>query len=194
MDKLGQVVSRLKTISSDINEHLDTLHTYSSKCNHVTEMGVRGVLSTYALLYGNPSKGLVSYDIVHPEHYGGTLKLVEELAKEYNIPYEFKIGDSLTLDIDPTDLLFIDTWHTYDQLISELNLHSGMVSKYIILHDTTTYAHNGEPLTSENTFVGEVDLSKGLWDAVEEFLSNTDEWEVEKRYTNNNGLTILRRV
>lgn len=194
MDKLGQVVSRLKTISSDINEHLDTLHTYSSKCNHVTEMGVRGVLSTYALLYGNPSKGLISYDILHPEHYGGTLKLIEELAKEYNIPYEFKIGDSLSIDIDPTDLLFIDTWHTYNQLHSELNLHSGMVSKYIILHDTTTYAHRGEPLTSKNTFVGEVDLTKGLWDAVEEFLSNTDEWEVEKRYTNNNGLTILTRV
>ncbi len=194
MDKLGQVVSRLKTISSDINEHLDTLHTYASKCDHITEMGVRGVLSTYALLYGNPSKGLISYDILHPEHYGGTLKLVEELAKEYNIPYEFKIGDSLTIDIDPTDLLFIDTWHTYNQLYSELNLHSGMVSKYIILHDTTTYAHRGEPLTSKNTFVGEVDLTKGLWDAVEEFLSNTDEWEVEKRYTNNNGLTILTRV
>jgi len=194
MEKLEKVFNTLKERRSDINEHLETLRVYSSKCDHVTEMGVRGVLSTYALLYGNPSKGVVSYDIVHPEHYGGTLELVEELAKEYNIPYEFKIGDSLTIDIDPTDLLFIDTWHTYNQLISELNLHSGMVSKYIILHDTTTYGNTGEPLTSENTFVGEVDLTKGLWDAVEEFLSNTDEWEVEKRYTNNNGLTILTRV
>ena len=193
MEKLEQVFNILKNSPSDINEHLETLRLYSSKCDHVTEMGVRGVLSTYALLYGNPSKGLISYDIVHPNHYGGTLDYIEEFSKEYNIPYEFKIGDSLTVDIDPTDLLFIDTWHTYDQLISELNLHSGMVSKYIILHDTTTYAHKGEPLTSENSFKGEVDLNKGLWDAVEEFLDGTNEWLAYERYTNNNGLTVLKR-
>ncbi len=69
-----------------------------------------------------------------------------------------------------------------------------MVSKYIILHDTTTYAHIGEPLTSENTFTGEVDLTKGLWDAVEEFLDSNNEWIVYERYTNNNGLTVLTRV
>jgi hypothetical protein len=34
---------------------------------------------------------------------------------------------------------------------------------------------------------------KGLWPAVEEFLAAHPEWKIEKRFTNNNGLTILAR-
>ena len=194
MEKLEHKFNILKNNPSDINQHLETLRLYSSKSQHVTEMGVRGVISTYALLYGNPSKGIVSYDIVHPSEYGGTLQHIEEFSKEYNIPYEFKVGDSLKVIIDPTDLLFIDTWHTYNQLFSELNLHSGMVSKYIILHDTTSFAHHGETLTAKNTFVGEVDQTKGLWDAVEEFLKSNSEWSIHERFTHNNGLTVLKRT
>ena len=38
------------------------------------------------------------------------------------------------------------------------------------------------------------EIEKGLWPAVEEFLKSSSEWILEKRYTNCNGLTILRKV
>ena len=37
---------------SDINEHLPTLYKYASECESIAELGVRGVISTWALLYG----------------------------------------------------------------------------------------------------------------------------------------------
>ena len=37
------------------------------------------------------------------------------------------------------------------------------------------------------------ELTTGLWKAVEEFLDKNDNWELMKRYTNNNGLTVLKR-
>ena len=41
---------------SDINEHLPTLKKYSEECEHITEMGVRWVVSTFAFLMGKPKK------------------------------------------------------------------------------------------------------------------------------------------
>ena len=37
---------------SDINEHLPTLYKYAQECESVIELGVRGVISSYALVYG----------------------------------------------------------------------------------------------------------------------------------------------
>ena len=38
------------------------------------------------------------------------------------------------------------------------------------------------------------EITKGLWPAIEEFLQNNDEWVLHERYTNNNGLTILKKI
>lgn len=39
------------------------------------------------------------------------------------------------------------------------------------------------------------EITRGLWPAVEEFLAeHENEWKLHERYTNNNGLTILKRV
>ena len=42
----------LKNKKSDINEHLPTLSAFSSECETIFETGVRGVVSSWALLYG----------------------------------------------------------------------------------------------------------------------------------------------
>ena len=42
----------LKSKKSDINEHLGVLSKYASKCESVFETGVRGVVSSWALLHG----------------------------------------------------------------------------------------------------------------------------------------------
>ena len=59
---LQQTYDELCARPSDINEHLPTLKKYAKECEHITEMGVRWVVSTYALLMGKPKK-LISYDI-----------------------------------------------------------------------------------------------------------------------------------
>jgi hypothetical protein len=37
------------------------------------------------------------------------------------------------------------------------------------------------------------EIQKGLWPAIEEFLVEHPEWTLHERFTNNNGLTVLKR-
>ena len=39
---------------SDINEHMPTLYQFACTCSHITEMGVREVVSTWAFLNAKP--------------------------------------------------------------------------------------------------------------------------------------------
>jgi len=193
MYDLEQIVNQIYTTPSDINEHIPTLIEYASECDHITEMGVRAITSTWAFLGAAPKK-LISYDMEDPSHYGSSIQIVYDVAKQYNLNFNFIKADVLKTDIEETDLLFLDTWHAYDQLKAELEKHSSKAKKYIIMHDTTSYEYRDEPLTSENTFQGEKSSGKGLWPAITEFLDSTNEWELHKRYINNNGLTILKRI
>jgi len=91
--------------------------------------------------------------------------------------------------------------NVYGHLKREFERWNSFVSKYIILHDTTVDEWEGETLRigwnaseqSKTSGIPIEEICKGLWPAVEEFLTLHPEWEIEKRYTNNNGLTILKR-
>lgn len=170
--------------ASDINEHLPTLKKYAEQCSTITEMGVRSIVSTYAFIAAKPQK-LTCIDIKHPDEQAGhvgTLQKAQTIAEENGVDFKFIQGSTLELEIETTELLFIDTWHTYNQLRCELEKHAKNVTKYIILHDTVTYGHRDE---------GGGD--KGLWPAVEEFLNQNTCWEILEKFENNNGLTILTK-
>lgn len=191
---LEQKVTQLYQTPSDINEHIPTIIKYGQECNHITEMGVRGILSTWAWLACVPKK-FISYDLHNPAKWGGDIQSVYDTAEAYNLNFEFIEADVLNIEIEETDLLFIDTWHHYNQLKAELAKHSYKAKKYICFHDTTSYEHKSEPTTSENAFTEELRWDKGLWDAVTEFLEeNKDTWKLKERYTNNNGFTIIERI
>jgi hypothetical protein len=100
----------------------------------------------------------------------------------------------LKINIEPCDLLFIDTWHDYLQLKQELTRHHNNVNKYIILHDTNTFAFEDEPLDWNNPVVIETNLPKGLCPAIDEFLMTNKDWILWERKPNNNGLTVLKKI
>ena len=119
-----------------------------------------------------------------------------------NIDAEFYHGSDLACPLVQTDLLFIDTWHVYGQLKRELNYWHSSVSKYIIMHDTTVDEWLGETIREKMNAQKQSaefnmpieEINKGLWPAIEEFLKEHPEWTIEKRFTNNNGLTIIKRI
>jgi len=174
--------------STDIREHLDILKIYASHADHITELGVRTMVSTWAFILGCP-KRLMSVDILSPSYYlkddDCLLNIVEEICKKMNIDFKFVLGNSLDITIEETDLLFIDTIHTYSQLIQELNLHGNKTKKWIILHDTESCKDYFE--NEEGIMLG------GMQNAINEFLSNNKQWYVKEIYSNNNGLTVLER-
>jgi len=52
MEYIKQKYNFLCKNKSDINEHLPTLYRYATQCQSIAELGVRGVISTWALIYG----------------------------------------------------------------------------------------------------------------------------------------------
>ena len=169
-----------RSLETDINEHFDTIKRYAEDCDHIIEVGVRGVNSTWAFLYGNP-KNMLSIDKFDPIEWDVDVKIVKQIAKDNGIEWDFIQGDILEIEIPETDLLFIDTLHNYPQLSNELKLHGNKAKKYIVMHDTET-----------NKIVGDFG-GEGLQKAIDEFLLENKHWAVKEVFTNNNGLTILKR-
>jgi hypothetical protein len=187
--------------SSDINEHLPTLKRYADMCTHITEFGVRGVVSSWAFAAGlldKPNARLVQVDL----GTNSKVSMFGSVMEKYNISRTFYMQSDLDCPLEHTELLFIDTWHVYGHLKRELARWNSYVSKYIILHDTTVDEWVGETIRngwnpqeqSVKTGIPVEEITKGLWPAIEEFLAAHPEWTLVERFTNNNGLTVLKRV
>lgn len=168
---------RARKIPSDINENVHELYELAKECKTVVEMGVRTGVSTRAFL--NTNAKLLSFDII----LDSNVQKLFDLAKQQGKSVEYIQADVLDIEIEETDLLFIDTFHIYDQLKRELNLHGNKAQKYIVFHDTYTFGLKGED--------GKDD--KGLLSAVIEFVMKNPHWKFYKYKTNNNGLTVLKR-
>ena len=167
----------LRDTASDFNEHMPILRSYAERVKLVTEFGAGR--SSWALLYAHPQR-LRCYDI-NPRRTE-ILDLVS-LGHAIGIDVDFVVGNTLEIEIEPTDLLFIDSLHTYTHLTQELDRHASKVSHYILLHDTETFGQMGED-----------GKQPGLMGAVEDFLAKDTRWRMCDRLKNNNGLTILERV
>lgn len=160
---------------SDINEHLPALKRYAEQSDSIVEMGVRGIVSTWALLAGKP-KILVSIDIEDPSAFGADIWEVYDSANAEGISFSFIKGSSLEVSIPEVDFLFIDTLHFKDQLAKELERHHSQVKRFIAMHDTNLEGDNG------------------MREAVNEFLDAHPEWEIAEQFDNCNGMTFLKRV
>ena len=185
---------------SDIHEHLPTLRRYAEECSHITECGVRTVVSSYAFadaLMSKPGAHLVQVD---PQWHSNIGAFQSECASEGLTTSFYKQSD-LECPLHETDLLFIDTWHVYGQLKRELARWHPYVRNYIVLHDTTVDEWQGETIRcgwdadrqSRETGIPADEIRKGLWPAIAEFLSEKQEWTLRERFVNNNGLTVLEK-
>lgn len=176
--------SRVALESSDMVGHMAVLRDHARQCQRVTEFGVYDCTSTWGLLGGHP-KWLHSYDIIRRKE----VDEVVAVAASSSTNFSFTEASTLDIEIAPTDLLFIDTLHTYTQLKKELELHASKVARYIIMHDTTTFGDMSQGPEGDEM----AGSAPGLWLAIVEFLSGHQEWGIKERYTHCHGLTILTK-
>lgn len=169
---------KAKDIPSDINENVHILYNLAQECEHVTEMGVRTGVSTRALL--NTNVELISYDIILNKEVNDLF----EFAKQRGKKVKYLKANVLDVEIQETDMLFIDTLHTYRQLKTELKLHGNKAKKYLAFHDTNTFGLKGE--------IG--NDKKGLLSAIIEFIIENPHWRFKIYKDNNNGFTVLERT
>lgn len=177
MTLLTAELYRLMGQRLDISEHLGLLRGLA--CNddvkRVVEIGFRTGISATAL--ASSGKPVASYDVADCSQ---AARRLTQMA----INFSFHRGDSLKVTLPECDLLHIDSLHTYKQLKAELCRHHHQVTKWIALHDTTTFGSTGQDKTKP-----------GLTKAIEEFLANEGkEWRILLMLTNNNGFTVLQRA
>ena len=153
-------------VHTEIARYVSSYETYR-------ELGVnQGATAATALEY-RPSSMKI-YDI-NLKNFEPQRKFFEEMAKEYGVHFEAHEKSSLDPStVEYVDVLYIDTLHTRDHLMKELELHHDSVRQAIICHDT--YA--------------KPDMHKGIL----EFLEKNPEWILARYHQHNVGYTTIERV
>lgn len=163
----------------DMMGHMATLATLAAMCEHCTEFGVRTGNSTVALLYGLSQREtpgwLASFDRDSHSLDFQTDRFAPNVGWNF-----YQLDTSELSEIAQTDLLLIDTLHTYAQVTAELK-HAPSVRRWIVLHDTCVNWTEGEK------------GAEGIGRAVTEFLEANKNWRRAIAFNHSNGLTILER-
>lgn len=160
---------------TDIHEHLQTLHLLTVELNlkNILELGTRTGESTIAfLLAANKINGKVTSVDIDPCHEAK--KRIKEL--KLDSLWSFIQMDDLKLNWnEEVDHLFIDTSHTYQQTVLELEKFEPFVKKggMITLHDIVS--------------------CPPVFDAVSEYVSNRKDLRFYK-FFHNNGLGVIRKI
>lgn len=181
--------------TSDMQGHLETLRELAKGRDLVVELGVRHGCSTIALLAGRPRQ-MISVDIMPSSD---RIMSIGQAARDAGVRWIYRQGDSLLIDLpDGIDLLMIDTLHTHDQLVGELERHAPRVRPggAIVCHDTVTFGAHDEPIythASPLLRLGEPSGYFGLMRAVNKMIECCPGWSLEAHYDHCHGLTVIRR-
>ena len=165
-----------------ISHYMHILKDLSLNCDTIIELGVNQVNSTWAFMINRPKKitcvdiSFIPNDRKHSYHTTPWLRnpwldKAIELAKKENIELDLIEEDTRTIILDPADMMFIDTEHTYECLNQELTLHGPKIKKYIAIHDTVLFPDQLR--------------------AINEFINKNTNWILKEQYTSKPGLTVL---
>jgi hypothetical protein len=140
-------------------------------CESYTEFGVMQGATLAAAMLTN-IKSIRAYDI-NLKTYEHAARHFEIYASQNDIDFTITTASTLDIDIDITDLLYIDTFHSYPQLSAELKKHHNNVQKYIVCHDT-----HAKPRLAV---------------AIAEFIEENKNWEILTENKLSVGYTVLER-
>ena len=180
--------------------YLDELSNLASLdgVNTITEFGIFQGHSITAFLRGNPKK-IIGYDIETDKIEYDVLK---KFAQEKNIELQIHNGNCLNINIEETDLLFLDSIHYYEHVQKELDLHASKVKKYIVVHDVNypydkqvlvwRYVSDGSKRPTSELIPATAKYRK-VRQAVEEFIKQNKQWNLYKDINEKSGMMILCR-
>ena len=150
-----------------------------SECKSVVELGTGQCAMDRVFLRYDVK--LDTYDIEDcPDNF-----LKEAKAAGRDVTFHKK--DTLKVEIPETDMLFIDSLHTYEQVKSELELHASKAKRYIVFHDTILFSERGQDTVDE-------EHTKGILPAIEEFLESHPEWNIVYNSKEGNGMIVVKKL
>lgn len=110
---------------------------------------------------------------------------IERWAKELGTLFTFEVGDLYELepvDFDYADFIFVDWMHNYDAAKHSLAIAQSVGAKAVAFHDTEIFGRTGD-------LAG----TRGLLDAVDEFLVANGQWRITYQTSLDYGLTVVSR-
>lgn len=114
----------------DMAPHIDQLGRYARLADVIVEFGIRGAVSTWAMLDSLPSDGrLIGVDIDPDPPIP---------ARVRDDPrFEFVVGDAATVELPVThaDLVMIDASHEFAPTVAELVRAASLEPMVILCHD-----------------------------------------------------------
>lgn len=139
---LASEYERLCSTPSDIVLHLPRFVAMVADLDarHVIELGSRTGVSTVAWLYGLQATGgrLTSVDL-DPAPQIGTWPEWRHIQGD-------DLSPAVLAELEPADIVFIDTSHTYEQTKAELATYRTLARRRIVLHDTMLRWPGGAPV------------------------------------------------
>lgn len=167
---------------------MKTIREYASRCERCVEFGCQQGRTAVAMLM--ECRNVTSYDITEtPES-----RELKTIAPHWL----YRIQDSVIADFDWTDLLFIDSFHSHEQVKRELG-HADRVRKYLLFHDSITFGSvsaadergnmswtykRGKPVPPEHI---------GIRPAIDQLMIRDPSWRIDRHDTHSHGLLVLRR-
>ena len=157
-------------MTGDFSSRMDAMQNLFKDVKTITELGTFQGCSTSAWLKLRPKK-LITIDI---KPYLDK-DIFEIAAKEIGVHFEYIIADDMTINIEPCDLLFIDTSHTEEHTYQELKRHGNKALKYIAFHDVVEPKHQ--------TMLG-----------IKRYLQeNINKWEIFYKDLVGDGFLVLKK-
>jgi hypothetical protein len=153
----------------DMAPHIDALTRYAAaEETSIVEFGVRGGVSTWAMLKGLPKDGVIYAVDNDPDVYEMVPPWVRDDPR-----LSLVIDDDLRADLpEHADLVMIDSGHEYEQTLAELARAQALGPEVILLHD---YLYADTP---------------GVRQAVDEFTGRRD-WRLATVHPSQWGLAVL---
>ena len=160
-----------------VNKQLYTLLRFACQCEHATALTLNTweAATVFAATRVKTAKIFNLAPIDEP-----IINLYKELAPNVELA-------KLEGDIEPTDILYINTPAEGNYRASELTRHAKNVRKYILLPNTVTNAHQ----PSNNIKLAEGITPIGLAFGINHFLQNNDNWFILEHDDIDPGMTIL---
>jgi cephalosporin hydroxylase len=199
---LGEVAEFLIQNPRDLDQHINAFLRWSLECDTAVEITSRRESSAFLLaaLGRKACKNKcdkqqcdkeqckkVANLFSWQEEGDSLIGILQELVKTHPgrpISYTVTLANlsEPVAEIPKTDLLFLDSRHTGERLLTELTMYAPSVSKRIMIHDTSVFGLVGDGNT------------KGLWWAIRAFLTDNPEWFVAEHNEAQYGMTVLSRL
>lgn len=156
----------------------DAIKKYMVNCNSYMELGTHQGGTASAAMLCQPQK-IVLVDVDFSKYRKFLEPIAIKYCEQHKIDFRVVETDSTSLAaFNMTDMLVIDSLHTPQHMMRELNFHGLNTRKYIIAHDTSVI--NGRP-------------DESLFSCMKRY-GDTNGWTIVEREVSNVGYTVMKRV